>query len=373
MINLSVNILWSLNFFWIYFYLTIVTALILFLLPSVKNFNLSTKSKILSNFEYILGVDILNIIFFLALCLLITLNAWSNVIVSAWFGHLIFSSFQFKITFLIITFFIAITTISCNAFYFSSKEIYDYIITCLNLFLWTIVLFWTNTIFSIIFIIEILSTLIFLLLTNSTFSSTYYYNNLNVNMHAYFQNSLPFFFLQTLLFFFWISLIASLNLFFSLLNFYINFLTFEWFLVEHFFLFLVDNSSTKFLFFFIFVWFNFLFCIFLKCGLVPLFFWKPTFLKGIPLNLFFFYITFFYFFIFLFFIVFLLIYLSEIFYYFLMINVLMLLLGFVTLLTILLEAFYLKTFLALSSVLNTLFIFLTLNASNSLDFFFIFI
>ncbi len=370
--QLSLNILWSLNFFWIYFYSILIVSLIFFLIPSIKNLIINTKFKSSSNFEYIIGADSLNIIIFLILSLALNLNAWSSNSISLWFGHLIFCNLQYKLIPIILIFFLVIISISCNSFYFSSKESYDYIITCIHLFLWITILFWTNTIFSIIFVIEILSTLIFLLLANSTFSSTHYYNNLNLNLHSYFQNTLPFFFLQTLLFFFWISLISSLNLFFSLLNFYINFLTFDWFLIEHFFLFLINNISLKSMFFFIFVWFNFLFCVFLKCGLVPLFFWKPTFLKGIPLNLFFFYITFFYFFIFLFFIIFFLIYLTEVFYYFLLVNLFMLLMGFLILISILLDTFYLKTFLALSSILNTLFIFLTLNASNLLDTHFIF-
>jgi hypothetical protein len=42
-------------------------------------------------------------------------------------------------------------------------------------------------------------------------------------------------------------------------------------------------------------------------------------------------------------------------------------LGFLLLLFILAEAFYLKTFLALSSILNTLFVFLALSGTNLTD------
>ena len=123
-------------------------------------------------------------------------------------------------------------------------------------------------------------------------------------------------------------------------------------------------------FFIIFIWFNLLFSIFLKCGLVPFYFWKPAFFKGMPLHSLFFYIVFFYFFIFIYFLYFFLIYLNEIFYFFTVINMLILCIGFFILLFILCEAFYLKAFLAMSSILNTLFVFLALNGINSSDFFF---
>lgn len=373
MLNLSFNLLWNLVFFCGYVYLISIISIIFFIIPFIKTLNENVQKKKETSFECISGLDILNVLIYLIATLLGVLSLWSGVTATAWFSHLIFSNFQFKTTFLVIATFGLIALINGNSFYFSSKETYDYTVVISHLLLWVIVLFFTNSLLAIIFIVEILSTLIFLLLATSTFSSTHYYNNLNLNLHNYFNDTLPFFFIQTLLFFFWISLVSSLNLFFALLHFYINFLTFDWFIIENFFIFLMSCLTLKNFIFLIFTWFNFLFCIFLKCGLVPFFFWKPTFFKGIPLNLFFFYITFFYFFIFLFFVIFFLIYLTEVFYHLLVVNVIMLAAGFSLLLAALLEAFYLKTFLALSSILNTLFIFLILNSINTLDFLIIFV
>ena len=67
--------------------------------------------------------------------------------------------------------------------------------------------------------------------------------------------------------------------------------------------------------------------------------------------------------------IFFLIYLNEIFYFFISINIVLLLFGFFILLFILCEAYYLKAFLAMSSILNTLFVFLALNSTNISDFF----
>jgi len=249
-----------------------------------------------------------------------------------------------------------------TSFYFSNKQTYDFIIIIFNFFYWIFFLFLSNNLFTFIFFIEILSTLIFVLLINSTFSTVYFYNNLDHNLHSYFSNSTPVFFLQTLMYFFWISLITSLNLFFFLVLFYIKFLTFDMNLFEFVFYNLTVLHDFKDLFSILIIWFNFLFCVFLKCGLVPFYFWKPIFFKGIPLHSLFFYV-FFYFYLFLFVIFFILTFATEIFFFFVFVNILLILIGFLMLLFILCEAYYLKAFFALSSIINTLFVFIALNGS----------
>ena len=96
-------------------------------------------------------------------------------------------------------------------------------------------------------------------------------------------------------FFFWISLVASLNLFLFVTFLYLKFLTFDWFLIEALFSYIISLSNLKSVFYIALGWFNFLFCIFLKCGVVPFYFWKPIFFKGTPLHALLFYIVFYYF------------------------------------------------------------------------------
>lgn len=371
MFFISSSILWSFSYFFTFIYITVVFSLILYAIPSIKDVINYTKFKKNNNFEYLTGFDLYLILLTPLFLILILIFSWSSFSISAWFGNIIFSNFQYKITFLVLFIFYLILTIYSTSFYFSSKEIYDYFITCYNFFFWIVFLFTANTIFTLIFFIEILSTLIFLMLATSTFSTTYFYNNLNLNLHNYFNLTTPFFFVQMLMYFFWISLISSLNLFFFLILFYLKFLTFDWFFFEYIFFYIINLSQFKDVFFVIFVWFNLLFSIFLKCGLVPFYFWKPVFFKGIPVHALLFYIVFFYFFIFLFFIYFFLIYLNEIFFFFIGINICLLLIGFFILLFIICEAYYIKAFLAMSSIINTLFVFLALNGTNVVDFFFL--
>ena len=65
---------------------------------------------------------------------------------------------------------------------------------------------------------------------------------------------------------------ASLNLFLFLIYFYFKLLTFDWYLLEHIFFFIINTSSTKDIFALALVWFVLIFSIFLKCGLSPFFF-----------------------------------------------------------------------------------------------------
>ena len=60
----------------------------------------------------------------------------------------------------------------------------------------------SNSIFTLMFVIEVISTLIFLLITTSVFSTTFFYKNINFDTKNFFQNVTPFTFLHSLFFFF---------------------------------------------------------------------------------------------------------------------------------------------------------------------------
>ena len=363
--------IWSLTYFSLFFYNLIVFSVIFYLVSNIKDFTNYNSFSNNTFFVYIPGLDILGLILTPLVLILILNFSWTGPILTSWFGHISFNSFQLRMTYFIIIIFALIWISYASIFYYSSQEIYDYTIVTYSFFFWIIWLFYSNNIFTVIFFIEILSTLITLLLITSVFSSNYFYNNLSLTSHSYFNQSTPFSFLQTLMFFFWISLVSSLNLFVFLALFYIKFLTFDWFTLESIFYYVISISDIKSIFLNSLVWFNFLFCIFLKCGLVPFYFWKPIFFKGIPLHSLFFYIIFFYFFLFYFFIYFLTVYLNELFYFNIFINLLLLTCGLIFLVFIICESYYIKSFLAMSSILNTLFVFLAMSSYPLTDYIFI--
>lgn len=368
---INYSIIWSITYFFIFFYNFLIFSVIIYLIANIKDFVNYSNFSNNNLFNYTTGLDILYLLKTPLILILIVNFSWVSPSIMVWFSHIIFTSFQFKVTYLIIGCFALVWSFYAISFYYSSQEIFDYTIVTYSFLIWMIFLFYSNNIFTVIFFIEILSTIITLLLITSTFSTTYFYNNLSLTSHVYFNQSTPFSFLQTLMFFFWISLVSSLNLFVFLSLFYLKFLTFDWFILESIFFYVISVSDLKSLFFSSLLWFNFLFCIFLKCGLVPFFFWKPIFFKGMPLHVLFFYIVFFYFFIFYFFIYFFIIYLNELFYYNIFINLIMLIIGLILLVFIICESYYIKSFLAMSSILNTLFVFFAMSSYATIDYIFI--
>jgi len=368
---LTFSSIWSLTYLFTYLYVFIVFSIILYLISNMKDFTNFNQFSNITFFNYLTGFDLIWVFLTPLFIILLVNYSWTSPLISIWFGHLLFTQLQFKITYLLVFLFTLVWVAYSSSFYYSSQEVYDYTIVIYSFFFWMLLLFYSNNIFTVIFFFEILSTLITLLLITSVFSSTYFYNNLSLTNHSYFNQSTPFSFLQTLMFFFWISLIGSLNLFIFLIIFYLKFLTFDWYILESVFYYVISVSDFKSIFFISLVWFNLMFCIFLKCGLVPFYFWKPIFFKGIPTHALFFYIFFFYFSIFLFFIYFLIVYLNEVFYFNLFINIILIVFGIFFLVFILCESYYIKAFLAMSSILNTLFVFLAMSSFCIVDFIFL--
>jgi hypothetical protein len=342
----------------------------MYLLSNLRDFTQSNSSLNSTSFSYITGFDLLSTLLASVTLFCLINFAWTGPTILVWFGHLVVGSLQYKVFYWLILWFVLVWVVYSTTFYFTSNEVYDYSLVTYFFILWILLLFHSTNLFSFIFFIEILSTLVLLLLITSTFSSLYFYSSTTLANHSYFQNSLPFAFLQTLLFFFWVSLVSSLNLFLFLLLFYVKIVTFDWFSIEFIFQYVVGIGTLKDFFYIALAWFNFLVCIFLKCGMAPFYFWKPTFFKGIPLHALFFYIFFYYFFLLLFFTYTLLVLLNEVFYFNIFVNLVLVSIGLVLTTFILLESYYLKAFFAMSSILNTLLIFLSLSSLNSIDFIF---
>jgi len=362
--------IWSLNHFLLYFYIILVFSGTLYLVSNVKEFTSYTAFANTNSFSFNSGFDLTPLIVTPLVLIFLLHGSWISCDILTWFGHLIVTGFQLKMGYYIILVFYLIWLAYLTSFYYTSQDVYDYTIISYSFFLWMLMLFYANNLLTVIFFIEILSTLIMLMIVTSTFSSAYFYNNLNLDNHNYFNQTMPTSFLQTIMFFFWISLVSSLNLFVFLTLFYLKFFTLDWYTAEVVFFYIVSVSNLKYIFSISLAWLTFLFCIFLKCGLVPFYFWKPIFFKGIPLHSLFFYITFFYFFLFYFFTYFFVVYLGELFYFNLFLNVMMLTLGLIILIFIICESFYIKAFLAMSSILNTLFVFLALNSYCVIDYLF---
>ena len=229
---LTHSFVWSFCYFFTVLYVLLCTTIIFYLIPNILKFTLFSTTTTRLSFSFLPGSTNLFLITSPLLVLLFLFLSWSGSSILAWYGHIIFSNWQYRLSFLIVLNFFLLLISYSNSLYFTSNDIYDFFIVIYNFFFWILYLFFTTNFFTFIFFIEIISTLIVLLLTTSTFSSTYFYNFRNLTKHTYLQTTTPITFFKTILFFFWTSLVGSLNLFVFLLLFYFKILTFDWFLME---------------------------------------------------------------------------------------------------------------------------------------------
>jgi hypothetical protein len=112
------------------------------------------------------------------------------------------TSFQLKMTYLILFSFLSSLAVLTSTVYLSSREVYDYLNVTFTICYWLILLFSANSIITVIFVIEVISAALFLLIITSVFSTTYFYRNLNLSFGHMTQQVTPFTYLQSLLFFF---------------------------------------------------------------------------------------------------------------------------------------------------------------------------
>jgi len=372
MIFITFSSLWSFTFFFLTSYIILLISVLVYLLPILGKTLFFSNVQVRSHFRFIGTFDFFWISVTPVILILLLAWVWVSPTFTVWFGQLVVGSFQLKLLyFLLFNFFIYLVVFN-STHYFTSTEVFDYVIVLYHLFYWVYFLFLANSVFTVIFIIEVINVLVFLLVTSTTFSSTFFYKSLGLNYSHNLTLNTPHTYIQALLYLFWISLVSSLGIFLFLIFFYFTTLTFDWVLVEYVFLYITSVSSLKDILVFGVVWLVLLISLFLKCGVAPVYFWKPTFFRGLPLTALFFYITFIYFNFLLFITHFITLHLGEVFYYYVFIFWFLLVISLVTLLLILIESYYIKVFLALSSILNSLLVFLLVTGVHTSSLLFIF-
>lgn len=368
-IFISPHSLWTLTYLFPFFYFLFILSSVVFVNGNANLYLPTSNLKKKNSYSFVTGQAKVKLNLTLLVLWFLLNWVWVGSESSVWFNHVTFTSFNCKFFYLMnFKFFVFLLVFSSISF-FSSQEIYDYLLTIYSFFIWLFFLYTANNVFTLVFFFELLSTLTNLLLVTSTFSSFYFYNTTNLNKLVYFQKVGPNTFLQTMIFFFWISLVTALNLFFFLLFLQIKIIAFDWFSIEAIFNYLVTVSTLKANLVISFAWINLVFSLFLKCGLVPLFLWKPTFFKGMTIFNLFFYLMVYYYLLLLYLILFLGSYVADLFYFYLTLTLSLTFLGVLYIFVVILESFYIKSFLALSSVLNTLLIILGLSSSLTTDFF----
>ena len=126
MFLINSSVILSITLFFTLLYLTFVKTLLLYLLPVSFKTNFSSSKN---NFYLINQKNIKNITIVFLFMFIILLFSTSLPSTPLWFNHLIITQFQTKFTVLVIITFYLVNSTLYSYLYFSSKEIYDFIIT----------------------------------------------------------------------------------------------------------------------------------------------------------------------------------------------------------------------------------------------------
>lgn len=270
--------------------------------------------------------------------------------INFWFNHLKINNFLYSI----------ITIIFCISFFISylisflknSNINYnlDYFSAIINLIIFVPIIFFSNTVYTFLFLLELTSLII---LYKFSVSRNWFNNNKNFN-NSSFNRLLPKSYLNMLFFQYWANFFSSMLLMFSIFNIIFIFGSSEWVFLN----FINDSYKNNFYFsksiFFIYIWLSFFIGFFLKIGFSPLHLFKIEVYKGIPFISIFFYTTWYFLSFFLYFIVIICYNLYNFKEYFNYIIYIFILIGLFYSLSLLFDVNLLKSFFAYSTVVNAL-------------------
>ena len=125
--------IWGLCFFFITIYTLLWTTVIFYTIPNVSLF-VSTDSSIKATYNYTPGLTNLILIITPLLILLNLLLSWTSPTILAWYGHVLFANWQYRISYLVIINFFALLVAYSTSIYFSSNDVYDYYLVIFNFF-----------------------------------------------------------------------------------------------------------------------------------------------------------------------------------------------------------------------------------------------
>jgi hypothetical protein len=362
---LTQSLTWGIFFLTVISYLLIVFSISTYLvslffdLRYVKNLSRSSK------YVNISGNSSIPFLFSFLLLLLLWTSLWSGPCVTSCFGHLMFSSFERKILMLITVSFLLYLVVYLSGSDFSNLQSFDYLITLYHLTYWLFFLFMSTNILTTAFVIEVLTSLIMLLLVTSfncsTYSSQDSLRSTKVSMVKIFNTT----YLYTILTFFWTSLISTLILFLFVILFYSKYFTMDWSLIDTLSSYFLNCSLFFELSSISFSWSFVILSIFIKCAITPFYFWKINFFKGMSVSLLFYYISVFYFILFFYFLYLIVTLFTDLLFFNLFLFMLIVLLSTVLTPFILYETLNIKSFLALSSIMNSSLLLLVVLSNSS--------
>jgi hypothetical protein len=264
-----------------------------------------------------------------------------------WFNHITINNlFIFLLYFFTIVGFL---------FYFLLKQVslkkkivksLDFLLSISNLIFLLPYLFCVNTIFTFLFFLELLSTILFYKLL----SSKIWYKNNNKNNTT--TNNLPQNYINMVFFQYWVTFFSTIFIIYFYINMYGFFGTSDWNNIQYCYWYSdkknisIVNLNLLLLLF--------IFSIFIKLGVAPIHLFKIEVYNGLPYITIFFYTTFYFLIFFLFFLLFLLnflnIFLQQIYFIF----IISIFIGVIYTAVLLFDVSYIKAFFAYSTIINSI-------------------
>ena len=267
-----------------------------------------------------------------------------------WFNHLKINNFILNVVLVIM--FLSLFVLLCIKNVNNSNINYsiDYFFSIFCLIVFIPLMFFSNTLYTFIFILEVNSLLILYKFAVSKFI----FKETLKNNSNYLTRRLPFYYLNMLFFQYWANFFSSILLFVSVFNFIFLFGSSEW--IAFNFLNYVNYNIYYFnnLVFFFVLWVSFFIGFFLKLGFTPIHLFKIEVYKGLPFISIFFYTTIYFLSFFLFFILFVIYFVNSFKIYFYFLFFIFFITGLLYLIFLLFDINLIKSFFAYSTIVNVL-------------------
>lgn len=270
------------------------------------------------------------------------------VTVVNWWNHFKFNNFSLGVIFLVLLFnYIYLYVLDSTQFNSESYK-YDFFFSLLNLSLFLVIIFLSNTLFSFFFILEVCSVIVFF----KFLMSKTWYKDLNKSSLNIKNNSSSKTFLNMLFFQFWTAFFSSVIFVYTIVFILFTYGSTEWVLLN--LLNAISFNLLNPLSLNLFIVFLLIIAFFLKLGMTPVHLYKIEIYKGINFISIFFYTTFYFLVFFLYFLVLILLHLNSFNYLVVLILSFFLVIGGFFVIFLIFDINYVKAFLAYSSIINSL-------------------
>lgn len=314
-----------------------------------SNFDKLNHSNIFKKYDHRLFITFTLILYCYLLVSFFFVRGFTQTV---WLNHNYINNFNVNIVFLVMCVIIISYYIFINTKHNNLIVNNDYYFSLLNASIFIPLLFFCNSLFNFLFILEVVSIIIFYKFVVSKFwfnDKFSFFKKTNILERIFSRN-----YVNVLFFQYWVNFFSSVVLIISIINIMYLYGSTDWFFMDLLNVINNNNLSDSDLEFNIVLWVSFFICFFLKVGLTPSHLFKIEIYKGIPFISIFFYTTFYFLSYFIFLTVVVQIYINsfKIYYYFFFI--IFIVIGFFYTLFLLFDVSFTKAFFAYSTVVNTL-------------------